>query len=263
MEKHSGYSLITIGLWVRCLQGAETLTLKDVRSGVNAILSEFDKFQLDVSRSGSMQLKTFIDNLSSMDDSKTLGKDRAQELSGLMQTLENIVSAEAQIKYYYVTTYKRYNTDYLMDHPEKLFSDGVFKRLPKLSRYDFTEGFKCITFEIPTAAVFHILRATEGVLKDCYLSNVKQNRVKRPMWSNMLKQLKERKRNRLSGALLGCLDNIRESYRNPTNHPEAVYNIDQAEDLLGLCIDVTNKMDNHCQKLPNKSLKRTAKATAA
>jgi len=249
MEKHSGYSLVQIGLWVRHLQRAERLTLKSVRSGINIILSEFDKFQLNVSKSGSMELKTFIDNLSSIDDDETLGSDRAKELSYLMLTLENIIFAEARIKHYYVTTDKRYNTDYLMDQPEKLFKDGVFKKLPQLSQYDFVEGFKCIVFEIPTAAAFHILRATEGVLKDCYFSNVKRNRVKRPMWGNMLKQLMERKKNRLPGALLRCLDNIRESYRNPTNHPEAVYNIDEAEDLLGLCIDVTNKMDNHRQKV--------------
>ncbi len=245
MEKHSGYSLITIGLWVRCLQGAQTLTLKDVRSGVNTVLYEFDKFQLNVSKSASVALKKFIDNSSSIDDDEILGNDRAKELSGLMLTLESVISAEAKIKYYYVTTNKRYNTDYLMDQPEKLFRDGVFERLPNLSQYDLVEGFKCITCEIPTAAVFHILRATEGVLKDCYFSNVKRNRVKRPMWGNMLKQLKERKKNRLPDALLACLDNIRESYRNPTNHPEAVYDIDEAEDLLGLCIDVTNKMDNY------------------
>lgn len=245
MEKHSGYSLITIGLWVRCLQEAETLTLEDVRFGISSILSEFDKFQLNVSKSGSVELKKFIDNLSSIDDDETLGNDRAKELSGLMLELENIISAEAEIKYYYVTTDKRYNTGYLMDQPEKLFRDGVFKRLPRLSQYDFIEGFKCITFEIPTAAAFHILRATEGVLKDCYFSNVKRNRAKKPMWGNMLKQLMERKKKKLPSALLRCLDNIRESYRNPTNHPEAVYNIDEAEDLLGLCIDVTNKMDNH------------------
>ena len=245
MEKYSGYSLIEIGLWVRCLQAAKTLTLEDVRSGINIILSAFNKFQLNVSKSGSTELKTFMDNLSSIDNKEILGSDRAKELSRLMQTVESIIFAEAEIKYYYVITDKRYNTNYLMDQPEKLFRDGVFKRLPQLSQYDFIEGFKCMTFEIPTAAAFHILRATEGVLKDCYFSNVKQNRVKKPMWGNMLKQLKERKRNRLPGALLGCLDNIRESYRNPTNHPEAVYNIDEAEDLLGLCIDVTNKMDKH------------------
>ena len=189
MEKHSGYSLVQIGLWVRYLQKAEELNLKSVRLGTRTILSEFDRFRLDVSKSGSIKLKTFIDNLSSVDNEEILGSGRAKELSGLMRTLENIIFAETQIKYYYVTTGRRYNTDYLMDQPEKMFRDGVFKRLPKLGRYDFIEGFKCMTFEIATAAAFHILRATEGVLKDCYISNIKRNRVKKPMWGNMLKQL--------------------------------------------------------------------------
>ena len=153
---------------------------------------ELDGFQLDVSRSGSRKLKAFIDNLSGVNNKEILGSDRAKELSGLMLDLENIIFAETEIKYYYVTTAKRYNSVYLMDQPAKLFGDGVFKRHPQLSQYDFIEGFKCITFEVPTAAAFHILRATEGVLKDCYFFNVRQNRAKKPMWGNMLKERKRK-----------------------------------------------------------------------
>ena len=45
-----------------------------------------------------------------------------------------------------------------------------------------------------------------------------------------------------SDELLENLDLIRRSFRNPTAHPEKSYDIDEAQDLFGLCIDVVNRM---------------------
>lgn len=42
--------------------------------------------------------------------------------------------------------------------------------------------------------------------------------------------------------LLDNLDNIRVSFRNPTQHPEKRYDIDEAQDLFNLCIEVVNRM---------------------
>ncbi len=42
--------------------------------------------------------------------------------------------------------------------------------------------------------------------------------------------------------LLNNLDNIRTSFRNPTQHPDKVYDIQEAQDLFGLSIDVVNRM---------------------
>ena len=36
------------------------------------------------------------------------------------------------------------------------------------------------------------------------------------------------------------LDRIRANYRNPTNHPEKIYNIEEAQDLFNLCVGVVN-----------------------
>lgn len=243
MKRYTAYSLILIGLLIRYLRHTENNSVKDVRKGIKDLLTDFERLGLNVSKSGAIKLEVFLDSLSSIDDNELLGNKLATELTKLMDTLESILFAEARTKHYYVTTDRRYNTKYLMEYPNKLFKNGVFGRLPELSQYDFTEGFKCIVFERSTAAAFHILRGTEGVLKDCYLINVKKKRVKTLMWGNMLKHLQERKKKKFPEILLEALDNIRRSYRNPTNHPEAVHSMDEAEDLLGLCIDVVNKMD--------------------
>jgi hypothetical protein len=60
------------------------------------------------------------------------------------------------------------------------------------------------------------------------------------MWGNMVQHLKS-KRDK-DESLLQRLDYIRNTYRNPTSHPEARYNLEQAKDLLGLCIEVINSM---------------------
>lgn len=43
-------------------------------------------------------------------------------------------------------------------------------------------------------------------------------------------------------ALLDNLDNIRRSFRNPTQHPDKIYDIQEAQDLFHLCVDVVNRM---------------------
>jgi hypothetical protein len=37
--------------------------------------------------------------------------------------------------------------------------------------------------------------------------------------------------------LLDHLDHIRHNFRNPTQHPEAIYDIDEAQDLFNLTTD--------------------------
>lgn len=242
MKKYSSYDLILIGLWVRHLQNAANLSIKSVRLGYESIIEGLKSFNFNVSVSGSIIFQDYISELENIDESELLGSQKAGKLKDIIVTLESIIFAEARTKFHYVTSDRRYNLEYLLDFPEKLFSSDVFSSLPELSKYDFQESFKCIAYESPTAAAFHMLRATEGELKKLYFSFVKQKRLKTPMWGNMVNQLQKKTRNKPSSVLLEALDNIRSSYRNPTNHPEAIYTISQAEDLLGLCLDVVNKM---------------------
>ncbi|MCH8069815.1 MAG: hypothetical protein IID16_11195, partial [Candidatus Marinimicrobia bacterium] len=42
--------------------------------------------------------------------------------------------------------------------------------------------------------------------------------------------------------LLDTLDRIRINFRNPTSHPDKIYDIEEAQDLFGLCVDAINRM---------------------
>jgi hypothetical protein len=61
------------------------------------------------------------------------------------------------------------------------------------------------------------------------------------MWGPMIEHLKKR-RNAPQKTLIDHLDHIRINFRNPTQHPDAIYDIDQAQDLLAVSIDVVNRM---------------------
>lgn len=62
------------------------------------------------------------------------------------------------------------------------------------------------------------------------------------MWGNMLDQLRAKTKNKPPEILLNSLDLIRNAYRNPTQHPQATYEIDSAQDLFGVCLDAIGKM---------------------
>lgn len=110
------------------------------------------------------------------------------------------------------------------------------------AQYDFSEAGKCIAFERPTAAAFHLLRGTESELRELYCYFVKKNRIKPMLWGPMVQALLSHRRAKMNEALLKNLDNIRSSFRNPTQHPEKIYDIQEVQDLWGLCVEVVNKM---------------------
>jgi hypothetical protein len=104
-----------------------------------------------------------------------------------------------------------------------MFKEGVFAELPSIARSDLTEGFLCLLFSRATAAAFHILRATEAVLREYYIKKVKRGREKNPMWGNMLIDLSKRRDRKED--LIKRLEYIKNSFRNPTSHPEATYDL--------------------------------------
>src|SRR5262249_30309736 len=141
----------------------------------------------------------------------------------------------------YVVTPKILDVQRLLGNVSILFAPGVFQKLPEIAKRDYSEAGKCIAFERPTAAAFHLLRGTESVLRAFYCHLAKRRRVSM-MWGPIVQDLQKRKRAAIHLDLLNHMDHIRTSFRNPTQHPEKVYDIHEAQDLWSLCVDATNRM---------------------
>ena len=246
METHDSYGLILIGLLIRFFRSiSEVTTVADTKSGIKGLERELRKSEFRVSLAGMdnidviNKIKSDLENKS---DNEPIGKEMKTSLNHIMESIENIVFSEAKTRKIFVIPQRRYNGDFLLNRYSELLKPNVFEKLSEMAQYDFGSACRCLIFGESTACAFHILRATEDTLKQYYYRYIKNKRLTPPMWSPMTLALRAKKKNKPEPLILNSLDIIRTAYRNPTQHPEVRYDIDSAQDLLGLCIDVLNKM---------------------
>lgn len=243
------FIFIHIGLIIRLLHHAHGFSIDTIIGEGEKLAENLKKADFAVSSAGLIDLKELLGKLKQKDAPRGVIKSQeVKRMSEIMHTVEQMVFAEAQTKKIYILAETRFNLDSLINKPWQMFAKGAFVCLPKIAVYDVSEAFMCIVLSRATATAFHILRATEATLRAYYCQVVKRDRVKQPMWGNMIIHLS--KRRKPDESLLNRLDYIRNTYRNPTSHPEARYTIEQAQDLLGLCIDVMNAMSKTLPKSP-------------
>ncbi len=246
MESKAIDRYIIFGTELRYLQDCqptwETAGDDCVVANIDRFFAHLDEFGLPVSRRAAFGLKAFNQSLKEAEPGHTLTQEKATDLSQMMSKIRDTLMAEANGKVAFIVTDKRVDVNKLLGDVRSLMAPDVFDSLPDIGQYDFTEAGKCIAFERATAGAFHMLRGTESMLRDFYCSIVKRGRVGPPLlWGPMIKHLRTR-RGLSADPLLDNLDNIRRSFRNPTQHPEKVYDIQEVQDLWGLCIDVINRM---------------------
>jgi hypothetical protein len=192
-------------------------------------------------RAATAELLPLMKKLVAMPKGSVLSDELAEEVRSAMQALRVTLVAELQGFKAYLVTPKRLDIAKLLKQPRQLFAADLYDKLPTIAQYDFAEGGKCVAFERTTAAAFHLLRGTEAVLKTFYCHKVRQKRCSL-MWGPMITSMRSKKNLKGYSVLLDNLDNIRRSFRNPTQHPEMTYDIEEVQDLLGLCVDVVNRM---------------------
>ena len=160
-----------------------------------------------------------------------------REASSQIQT---VMLAEAEDVFAHVTDDKRFAVEKLLNNIASLMTHGIYDALPDIAKYDFQQAGRCLAFELPTAAAFHLMRGTEDVLKLFYCSVITHNRVAL-MWGPMAADLR-RRLDPPAVVLLNNLDNLRTGFRNPTQHPEKIYDIEEAQDLFALSVEAVNRM---------------------
>lgn len=213
-----------------------------IRDNIDFFFSYLDNLELIVTRRASYELADFAESLPD-EEGVSLTQDQSQRLQEIMRQLRKTLDAELKGFEAYIVTPKRLDIEKLLNDTPSLLAPGVYSKLPEIAQFDLAEAGKCIAFERPTAAAFHILRGTESVLVSFYEAIVRQKRIPLPrMWGPMVADLKKRRNANPYEVLLNHLDNIRRSFRNPTQHPELVYDIHEVQDLWALCVDAINRM---------------------
>jgi hypothetical protein len=234
--------------------GASLRFLQDAKSGQNIIgygritgnlehyFKELDKLGLSVTKRASRDLKEFYEDLIELDENAKLTAAQASKLVGNIKQVRKTLQAEAEGIQAIIITDKRYTIEKLQNI-EQLLDSGIFEKLSDLAKYDLNECGYCICFERPTAAAFHLLRATEEILKHFYKKYIKTKPTGFMTWGNYTNALKNKTTGKKPNlTIINHLDNIRLSFRNPTQHPDKIYDIEEIQNLFGVCLDVINRM---------------------
>lgn len=246
MIARSIFQYYWFGTCLRFLQdapfGASVSGSGGIRANIDAFFLYLDDLSLIVTRRASHELADFAESLPD-EEGVSLTQEQSERLTAIMRQLRYTLDAELKGFEAYIVTPKRIDIEKLLKDTPSLLAPRVYSKLPEIAQFDLAEAGKCIAFERPTAAAFHILRGTESVLDSFYEAIVRQKRIPLPRsWGPMVIDLKKRRKANQYEVLLNNLDNIRRSFRNPTQHPELIYDIHEVQDLWTLCVDAINRM---------------------
>lgn len=110
---------------------------------------------------------------------------------------------------------------------------GLEGELPPEVVSEIREWGKCVAYELPTAAGFHILRATELMIIH-YLDRVSPGitaSILDPSWKTYIDALRRAK---CADTITSSLHQIRNLYRNRVIHPEEILTAPQSEAISGV-----------------------------
>jgi len=208
---------------------------------IDEFFNTLKELDLQVTQTAAIALTKIRDKLESLPKETKIDINLAKEVQAAIQTIDATLDAELKLRSAFIVTPTRFQLNHMLKAPQSLFGSSIFENLSTISQFDFREGARCVAFGLPTAAAFHIMRGTEGVLRHYYCSIVKRDRVKVLLWHAMVDHLRKR-RDAPPKPLTDNLDNIRGNFRNPTQHPDARYDMEEAQDLFALSLDVVNRM---------------------
>src|SRR5262249_45791089 len=97
---------------------------------------------------------------------------------------------------------------------------------------EIRQAGKCIAFDLPTAAGFHLLRALENVIQS-YYDSVTKGRA-RPATGTMGTYIAEIEKNGGEPKLAAILTQKKDHHRNPLMHPQDVLEMNEAIILFGI-----------------------------
>ena len=225
-------------------------TLYGVQDFLERICND-NVISLSVSKPAAWKLFNLITAAIEMPDDQKMDWYSAYQIRKTTEEFETVLSAELQsLNTYFVSKKGIYSTQELIERTENFVPESIRKQLPEQCVIDIRQAGKCLAFDIPTAAAFHILRATESVIR-LYYKNITGHMPKPKLrnWGAYIKNLEA------AGAdkkITAFLDHIREMHRNPILHPEEMLSSEEAMVLLGAASSSIVQMINEIQKKSNE-----------
>ena len=162
-----------------------------------------------------------------------LGFTKYYAITNGLREFETVFLAEVQtLDTYFVSQTGIYKTSDLIEHAERIFPESILDVIPDHAVKDIRDCGKCLAFDLPTAAGFHVLRAAEALIRE-YMTIVVGTapKLKSRNWGRYIEILRKHGADK---RILAALDQIREMHRNPIMHPENFLSGEEAATLLGV-----------------------------
>lgn len=187
-----------------------------------------------------------------------------QQIKSAAQEFETVIRNECLIMdTYFVTKKGTYSTADLVENAHYQIPEPSRSNVPDQARHDFDQAGKCMAFDVPTAAAFHLLRGTEAVIREYYDLVVPGNKKASPKMRSWGVYIRLLKAHGGDPNVVSLLQHLKDVYRNPVLHPEENYDDRRVQVLFGVCVSAVVLTDEAVQKAKSKSALLQFPATGA
>lgn len=208
-------------------------------------LSAFNRRFLERRKICQAEIATLVEELDRLSEPGALPdiepfSKTGRTLVAALDSLRDELGRRLPGLYVYALTDKRaYDIDALINQPETMLSDEARSLLTDHQRDNWREAGRCLAYEVPTAAAFHVLRVVEGIVRKYYQIAAAQKFPERSGTVSLVTYIKRlRTDGNVPRGITAALSQLRAVHRNPTMHPGPVLSQPQALSLVGLCVSV-------------------------
>jgi hypothetical protein len=190
---------------------------------------------------------------------KEIGWLTAYMIRSTAQEFETLLAAELSIADLYAVTPKRgFDTTALAERGAEIFPPDLVKKVPESAK-DAAEAGRCLAFELPNGAGFHLHRIGELVMRRYY--DVVSNGKPRPEQRNISAYIDALKNAGVKNKkILSALAGLKNFHRNPLLHPDE--SLDTIDDAIALFGAVNTIIIYMLKALPPEPLTLTAPPSA-
>jgi hypothetical protein len=183
----------------------------------------------------------------------------AYSLSTQAQAFETVLGAELQWAQLFIVQPKgAYDLNQLADNGQILFPADLPLKVPEAVQ-DAKDAGRCIAFDLPTAAAFHLHRLNELVLRNYY--DVVSSGKPHPERKNIRAYIDAMKGYQVGdNVIFGALSALNSLHRNPVMHPNI--RIDSIEDAISLLGSIQAAVGYMLKAMPPPPLQLTEPPSA-
>jgi hypothetical protein len=252
MDKVNQYAFYEFGGWLARLReyrenGDRTnfvITCLQADSAIKKFLNNTSQVPLKLSKLSAQKLAEKLDKISealydsTFDLDKPLSKYDIDTVNKALDEFEAVLSSETQnLEVFSIPPKMAYSTTTLIEHGEEVLPEVIRKVLSPFTLNEIAEATKCVVFDLPTAAGFHLLRAVESAVREYY--DVLSNGAPRPKhkagndapMGTFINEIENLGANK---DIVDMLRNIKTLYRDPHMHPGSVFSAGEEIVLLGI-----------------------------